>query len=79
MWQGARGLAEDVRYYGRGYVIVHLNESASFIQRRAITRSRWRRSNCDRVDLGAHGTVPESGLRRTNASRPIICPVYKAG
>ena len=80
MWQGAHGLAEDVRYYG-AWMRDRAFERIGFLYPKVkLPRERrWRRSNCDRVDLGAHGTVPESGLRRTNASRPIICPVYKAG
>ena len=63
-WKGAQGLAEDVRYYGQWMRdeaekrIGHLYPKAT-----AAAGAGRRRGDGDRLAVGAHGDLPEPGLR----------------
>ena len=61
-WKGAQGLAEDVRYYGKW-----MRDRGLRAHRPPLPEGEAagrRRGDRDRLALGAHGHVPEPGLRR---------------
>ena len=76
-WSRAQGLAEDVRYYGEWMKQEAYRRIGHLYPGEGAQRAGRRRGNGHRLDLGADGKVPESGLRVRDAACQFLCTVQK--
>ena len=76
-WEGATGLAADVRAYGEW-----MRDEAAEAHRRALPAGDARRrdeGDRHRLDLGADGDVPEPGVRDRDAARALVVARQEEG
>ena len=68
-WPGATGLAEDVRRYGKWMRDEAEKRIGHLYPKVNVGRARfWSRDERHRLDLGAHGHLPQPGLRGDDAA-----------
>ena len=76
-WEGATGLAADVRAYGEW-----MRDEAREAHRRALPAGDARRrheGDRHRLDLGADGDLPEPGVRDRDAARALVVARQEEG
>ena len=76
MWTGARGLAEDVRYYGQ-WIRDRAFERIGHLYPK-VKLPKGRRGNCHCLAVGADGAVPESRMRNADALGALVCALDQA-
>ena len=74
MWEGARGLAEDVSYYGQWMRDRAFERIGDLYPKVKLTE--WERGYRYCVALGENGAMSESSLLGTNAVGPIVCSIH---
>ena len=79
MWTGARGLADDVRYYGQWMRDRAFERIGHLYPDVTLPRNRVGQSHGHRLAMGPDRPLSKSGMRRSDATCALLCALCQTG